>query len=828
MLVKSHPRRVLAVAAVLVVLSLLATWRWLGFELDRTAMLGADHPVQRRWHDYQREFGNSPDFMVLVEGDPAQCRDAVDWLARQLQAEPQLFERVMGRLDLQPLARKALYYLPLKDLRLLHAELEHGAPWLEVLAYRDGLDRLARRALTSDDVVPQLRLLTDLTRQLIDTLESRGENRYTSPFPHAPSSYYTTLPGGRTYVLLVGAVVVPGSHAGEVRALERLKQLVGHVRLSFPDLDARISGDTAIYVEDMQTAVADAVQSGVLAVILMTVLLAMALGNVGRPLKLMAALLVGLTWSFGFTAVAIGQLNLLTIMFATILIGLGMTFGIDLLFAAHDGKARRSELIGVLSTAVAFYSLCFTRFQAAADLGLIVGTGVILIYLSMITVLPALVALERRPRETVRFQALHHLDRGLRSRPGLVLAAAALFTLYSATWYVSVPFDYNIMNLQPPDSQVVQVERFLQQQGYSSLFAVSVAPDVETAARRAAVLRSLPTVSRVETISDLLPSQTSAKRPLVERVVHLAQRLKVPATMADDLVKLAQDFAIMRTRVEPLLRNLPEARQLRIALVQLSGLVDELGPGPLSSGVETFIRRLKKDLSRQILFLRTQEVAPPTAAELPAALRQRALAPTGRVALRVFPRQDVWGFEPLQQFVGQLQRVDPEVTGVPVLMRTYLLELRHAYQEAARNAFIVICLLLLLHFRSFRRAGLAMLPKLLGIVWLMSVMGLVGEDFNVANFLALPLTLGIGLIFGVQVIQSEELFGGATGPTILLSGSTIIIGFGTLLLAQHRAIASLGMVLLAGIGTTLLATLIVLPALSYKSWLLNPRQLSIR
>ena len=52
-----------------------------------------------------------------------------------------------------------------------------------------------------------------------------------------------------------------------------------------------------------------------------------------------------------------------------------------------------------------------------------------------------------------------------------------------------------------------------------------------------------------------------------------------------------------------------------------------------------------------------------------------------------------------------------------------------------------------------------------------------------------------------------------TGRAILIASLTTMIGFGSLALASHRGLASLGAVLLLGVGSCLLTSTVVLPNL---------------
>jgi predicted RND superfamily exporter protein len=111
------------------------------------------------------------------------------------------------------------------------------------------------------------------------------------------------------------------------------------------------------------------------------------------------------------------------------------------------------------------------------------------------------------------------------------------------------------------------------------------------------------------------------------------------------------------------------------------------------------------------------------------------------------------------------------------------------------------------------------IPLAMGVVWMMGLMGLAGLDFNFANLVAIPLIIGIGIDNGVHVIHRVRLEGEAgmtvvlrhTGRAILIASLTTMIGFGSLALASHQGLASLGKVLLLGVGSCLVTSTLILP-----------------
>ena len=113
---------------------------------------------------------------------------------------------------------------------------------------------------------------------------------------------------------------------------------------------------------------------------------------------------------------------------------------------------------------------------------------------------------------------------------------------------------------------------------------------------------------------------------------------------------------------------------------------------------------------------------------------------------------------------------------------------------------------------------LALLPVVIGAVWMVGFMGWAGIPFNPANIMTLPLVIGIGVTNGIQILnrfaedQNPGILAKSTGKAVLVSGLNTIAGFGSLTLADHRGIQSLGWVMSVGTATCMIAALTFLPA----------------
>jgi predicted RND superfamily exporter protein len=187
--------------------------------------------------------------------------------------------------------------------------------------------------------------------------------------------------------------------------------------------------------------------------------------------------------------------------------------------------------------------------------------------------------------------------------------------------------------------------------------------------------------------------------------------------------------------------------------------------------------------------------------------------------MQVYPKKDVWQRENQKEFVAELRTVDPNVTGTPVQLYEYTTLLKSSYQQAAGYALIAIVVLVLLHFRSISCVILALLPVTLGALWMVAIMGIFEVPFNPANIMTLPLIIGIGVTNGIHILnrfaeeQNPAVLARSTGKAVIVSGLNTIAGFGSLMVAQHRGISSLGFVMAIGTATCMLAGVTVLPAI---------------
>lgn len=884
-----HPVSIIVIGVILCAASMLYTWQNLFFDPNRSNLIRREPELEANLQRYLTEFPKSEDLVVVVEGGTPENRKAfVDDLARALRKEPETFRDVFEKVELPFLRTHALHYLDAEALRNLSGELQSSMPLLRSLSNSNNMVGLLDSfggATAGPGVNPAGKLaeilpfLNEAMTQLLVSLETRGRYDYMSPWAAAffgdaaeradapqelestgETVFYNTIGNGKLYLLLVRSAHGAGEDtvAANQAAVLRIRELILQVQRAHPQVQAALTGEPVLDTDEMLASTDDSTKSTLLSLVLVALVFAFSFRELFRPLMAVVTLVVGVGWTMGFTTLVVGHLNLLTVTFATILVGLGIDFGIHFIYRydeeRHSGRdpvramettlatAGVENLTGALSTAIAFWALNFTDFVGIAELGTIAGTGIMLCYLAMITVLPSFLFLqekwspERGATGISKYETLARLEQRMLAHPWIVTAFCVLFSIWCGFEATKVYYDYNLLNLQAKALPSVQAElHMINTSDRSLLSGISLAENVAEAKRLTEAYQKLPTVSFVESIIPMIPEDYPAKKPALERIVGAMRSVPDPAppeqrtgSMARNLQAMAGSFLDLDRTFREAYPSLiasqdPEVRKqaarFKQNLDRLFSTLESMGPGPIEDGLTTFQKDFFTDLGGLIEFLKDQKAAPPvTLQDVPQVLREREVGRTGMIQIRIYPKENVWERKTQEKFVQDLQSVDPSVVGMPVMMYYDTQELRTANEDAGWYALGAICIILLVHFRSLKVALLALFPKGIGVLWMVGVMGFAGVNFNSANFLALPLILGIGLVFGVHVVHrvqeegSEGLFGHSTGPAIALSALTTIIGFGTMIPARHQGIATLGFVMAVGVAANLVASIVFLPA----------------
>ncbi len=611
--------------------------------------------------------------------------------------------------------------------------------------------------------------------------------------------------------------------------LAELDKILADVRAAVPSVEVGVAGDTVVSVAEH-----DSILNGMLTATAVTVVLVLValFWYVRAPLAIGAmswSLVVGTIATFAFTRLAIGHLNLATAFLSSIVIGNGINVsilvtsryleelrggrdGVDALAATLRGTVR-GTLAAALTAAVAYSSLVITVFRGFRHFGVIGGVGILLCWLAAFSVLPAALASARHLGMTPRPAAAlgRWLAQLMPARPvipaaivvGLVVIGGAI----TARYFSDDPFERNFKNLRSDSAQIAKEREFMHAidhafgQGIDAGFVIAVDSRAEVA----------PLVAQLQAAN--AASLAPGAPPAGERGEVVADA-PVPPRAGDRALRL---FGEMRTLDDALPRDqdakLAVLAQIRALLSRdhLDAMSDEDRRDALELQPPAGLRRL-------------------TDADVPDALAWpfvEADGSRGKLLIATAgPSYEVWDAHDTVQFANNVRALDlaadAHVGGSSFVFADVIeAVLRDGPRATLASIFGAVLVVLLVVGRN-RHAMVSIVCGGAGTVLMLAASALLGLKINFLDFVALPITIGIGIEYAVNIATRERQEAGAgrgrqalatTGGAVFLCSYTTIVGYGSLFLSQNLGIRSFGLAAMLGELTCLAVALGLAPAL---------------
>ena len=871
-----YPRWFFWPQVVLFILSIVFTVKFLQFDTARSRLVGKHQRYHENYMEFQKEFPQQDDLVVVVESENLEKnRQFVERLGARLEAETNLFKDVFYKGDLTMMGNKALLFVPEDDLETLRNTLKDDLPFIQkfvqttnLVSFFDLINtqfRTAKRETNAQNeaLVKSLPALESILRQANESLQRPG----TPPSPgitalfkadgEASAATYITFNHGKIFLVTTH----PPDASLKAAAINRLRTLVEEIRDEVPGVNVGITGESVLELDEMEQSQKDTTLASVVTLVLCALMFIYGYHETGRPIKATICLLVGLAYTFAFATLTIGHLNILTITFLPMLMGLAIDFGVHLITRYEEelrhGKSEQEALTkamvftgqgiftGALTTAGAFVAMAFTNFKGIQEMGIICGGGLMICLVPMMTLLPVMLL---RGRQNVIDHQIHFVEKRARienvwlQRPVLV-TSVVIVTCVLAAWQAQrVYFDYNLLDMQSKGlPAVVYEQKLIDSADKSVLYCAVVADNLNEAVELEAKIKTLTNVvSDVESIAGFLHQKQGNKLALISSIKQILAPLKFdPPDMRPveiyDLSRTLYSFGgYLGAARDEVSSSHPE---LAHQFATLQKTVLTLRQNMLAGGNEAleqhgqklaeYQQALFEDLRNTFQSLQRQDDRAPLRIEdLPPALRDRFVGKDQKFLLQVYPKKDVWDHKNQEEFIDVLRKAldpndtnHPVITGTPVQLLEYTTLLKNSYITAAWYSLAAIAVMVLIHFRSLLAVILALIPVGIGTLWLVGLMGWLRIPFNPANIMTLPLVIGIGVTNGIHILNryAEEgtpsILTRSTGKAVLVSGLTAIAGFGSLILAKHRGIHSLGVIMSVGIAMCMIAGLTFLPAL---------------
>jgi len=833
---------VIVVAVALAAASTVYTTRHFAIKTDVKDLFPSDLPWTQRAFDYMKAFPQ-PDILVVVDAPTPELVDqASSKLAHALGEKSNLIRAVHLPQSGSFFDQNGLLYLPRSDVERLTDGLVQADPILQKLAADPSL-KGALGALSLGVMGVQFGeiQLGDLARPMTmaaDTVQEALEARPVSFSWRALANGKPPEPQELRRFIEVEPVLDFGALQPGRAVTVAIAQTARDLELNSDyQARARLTGLAPMNDDQFATIKDNAPLNAVVSIVAVFIILWLALHAARIILAVAVTLVVGLAISAAFGLLLVGALNVISVAFFVLFIGLGVDFGLQFsvryraerhdygdLRTALRSAARKAGVplaLAAAATAVGFASFLPTSYRGLSELGQIAGSGMIIAFLTNITLLPALLTVLKPPAEPrpMGFASLAPVDWFLQRYRVPVVGTTLLLVVLASPLLLFLPFDFNPLHARSPNAPSVATFLELRKDPQTGANAIDiVAPNSGAAEVIAQRLSPLPQVARTMTLNSLVPGEQEDKLKLIQAAADViepsinpgevaappsdAQNIEALSSTANALSAIAADGhgpgAAAARRLSRLLSELvksdPSIRQrveaavvapLRISLDQLR---EELKPQPI------------------------------TTATIPADLKGAWVTADGRARVEVLPKGDPDDTNALRNFVTSVLAVEPAATGPAVLMFEAGNTVVRAFIEAGVFALAAIAVLLWVVLRRISDVLLTLIPLLVAGVVTLELCVVLDVPLNFANIIALPLLLGVGVAFKIYYIMAwrsgkTALVQSALTRAVIFSALATATAFGSLWLSSDPGMSSMGQLMALALVCTMAAAVLFQPAL---------------
>ncbi|HEY5947112.1 MAG TPA: MMPL family transporter [Kofleriaceae bacterium] len=601
---------------------------------------------------------------------------------------------------------------------------------------------------------------------------------------------------GRSQVIVVHTAFRATDVDRDRQLMAALDKLAAKIRGAHPFVTVAFAGGPAVSLAEHGALSRGIVLSSLLTGLLVSLVLFLHLRSKRALILLGLNILVGTIVSFGAAALTVGHLNAATAFLGAIIAGNGVNYGI-LLIARYLEERRTSDvqqamataisgtllptLVASLGAAIAYGALGATKFRGFADFALIGGVGMIVCWVASFVLLPAMIM--RFAGSGVRepsplFGKLVVKLFGFR-RPVLVAGVATAITLgacvISWRYLTHDPYEYDLTQLRSQSSDAIAARHWLR---YSD----------DTFGRGLAGLAG-------------------------QTYVAVDRAEQVPGVV-DQLHAIAKQEPMIG-QVGSVLDVIPQDQPAKLALLtEIRDQIDEIAP------------MLDDDERAELLALRpADQLAEVTAADLPPALARKLTERDGRVGLMIsvkpsnkFDERDGHDLIRFSAAVRKLSTDDITASGACMMFADVLLQIQKDGPLVTAIAALALILMVITIVGRSRRAIAVLLASGAGSIGMIAVCALAGLKINFLDFVALPITLGLGIDYAINIADrathADPLVAlRSTGGTVLVCSLTTVIGYMSLLVSDNLSIRGFGLASLIGELTCVAAAFVIVPAI---------------
>ncbi|MEZ4818348.1 MAG: MMPL family transporter [Bdellovibrionota bacterium] len=577
-----------------------------------------------------------------------------------------------------------------------------------------------------------------------------------------------------------------------------------------PSIQVSYSGKFLKVLRQFEQLIQDMVQTLGLCLFFVALVLYLYFRRVRVILILTLALAVGSIWTFALAQVFIGSLNSQTAFLGSIIVGNGVNSGIFLLARYLEERRKSlpylesielavqktffSTFAAAITTSVAFIALSESEIQGMSEFGFIGGAGMLFCWIATYTFIPAVLSLSEKyvpmhkTAEKVSgnwSSVFTKLEAWIQRRYRPVVVASVL-TLMTASIlainFIPTALEYDFSNLKNKYEKTAQEKA--RDQRKKSVFGESLNPSIILADREAQVDGLCETVMELE--KDV---------PAYQKTISSCKNL--------------QDFV-------------PEEQDEKM---QLLGNIRQL---LADDSIKPVYKKYKKDIDDLNQSATYEKI---TMGSLPETIRRKYQEKDGRLGRLAFvysnKQSNISNGKQLIKHTDVLTNIklkdgsQVSISGDYPIFSDLLKAIKRDGPIVSLLSFLCVVLLIVLYFRNLKAIVVIVGSLLFSTILLLGIQSAYQIKLNFFNYIALPVTFGIGVDYAVNLYHRYQLEGvgkvlfalRTTGGAIVLCSMTTMIGYLSLTQGINQAMVSFGWLAFIGEVSCIVAGLIMIPAM---------------
>jgi hopanoid biosynthesis associated RND transporter like protein HpnN len=494
---------------------------------DINTLLSSKLDWRQRDNQFDKAFDRDSTILAVVDAPtPELTSAATAALVQKLTGDTKHFSSVQPLGSGEFFEKNGLLYLPEAEVREATGQFASAAPLIEIIAGDPSIRGLTGALETGLAGVKRGQVKLDSTERPFNLIAKTVEDvlktgTATFSWRELVSDKPLTDADKRAFVEFKPIL--------DFNALEPGKDGSDAIRQAARDLNfasqygarVRLTGPVPMADEEFATVQDGAVVNGIGTVLVVLLILWMALHSSKIIFAVFANLFIGLSITTAVGLIMVGSLNLLSVAFAVLFVGLGVDFGIQFSVRYRSERFKSNDLqlaletaaehvavplsLAAMATAAGFLSFLPTDYKGVSELGEIAGVGMLVAFLTSITVLPALLRLLNPPgeKEAVGYAFLAPVDHFLEKHRVIIIVGTLLVAVAGLPALYFLRFDFNPLNLRSPKAESMATFLDLRKDPNTGANAINVMTNSDEDARkiqakliRSTLLPPMPRMSR--------------------------------------------------------------------------------------------------------------------------------------------------------------------------------------------------------------------------------------------------------------------------------------------------------------------------------------------